>query len=542
VVTWGGVIVMTVGVLGLGTTLSGLARETVRQLGQQFAGKAIAEKAARQAAPFLIAMLVEALMSLLPKSDDPARQMTLKFFRGFFRGFGGGAVQHYLTSLDERLKSAARLVPEVAANVVTKGGYRAYLIYRKVSAAVTKITALVKALRLVLTDKRARALEEAFSRFGEYVGTAFLIILFVAVYINFVVASEREQNKIDAWVDRQRKTIQFMVKTTGDKISSYIDDLRADIAKLKASGDEVTPEVLKKHDETLKQLVAETITTGARDVAAIADFLVLLLHEMGIENWDELKSHSFTDLMARGFDALPKGALLPEVADKLGAALGELIGTIMLERRITPLEVRQQKSHLIYSRAPHDVWKSALGGGYWRAAWRFVLFPFRDISSLPGSLKRSLEATSRYGSSSAATFSKAQGRDSAYRQLFKDLLADEDEISRRIIRLAEDAGLKQRIDGIVVKALANELPPHFGELIKEENPDWPGDAIFFIIYTWLRIGMHHLLAAFSLIDDDKPFDGKFKISELLEVLGIDVALDDKILATVKAVFSHGKGS
>jgi hypothetical protein len=542
-VTWGGVAVMTIGIAAPGL-LSYLARETVRKLDEQLATQltedAVVRRAIRTATPQLLAMLVTGVMNHLPQPKDPVKDSVYQFFHGFLQGFGGGALQHYLTTVDKRLKRAAELVPEIAANIATKGGYRAYLIYRKISAAVDKIMALSRALRLVLTDDRAKTLASMLREFGEYIGLAFLIILFVIAYVNFLVTSE--DNEFDALVDRQRKALQHMIKETGDDIAGYLNELHEDIQKWQAgSADEVPSEVLHKHDEKLRQVIASKAAAGAKDVAAIADFMVLLLRQMGIENWDELKKGNFMDLVADGFDALPKASLLPEVAHKLGDALGEFVGTIVLERRITPVEVR--KAPRFWGRSPHNAFKKALQGGFWRAAWRFVLYPFQDISSLADSVQKSLRASSAIagapGSTLGSGFSQAANRDSTYLQLLKDLGADEEEISRRIIRLATDEGLKLRINKLLANVATNELPPHLGDLIKSENPQWPGDAVFFILYTWLRIGMHHLIQAFNLVHDDKPFDGKFKIADLLDAMGIDVALDDKILATVKAVFTHG---
>ena len=135
-----------------------------------------------------------------------------------------------------------------------------------------------------------------------------------------------------------------------------------------------------------------------------------------------------------------------------------------------------------------------------------------------------------------ATFSKISHGNSAYRQLFLDLLGDSDEISRRIIKLAGDKRLKAGINTLVTSA-ADKLPPHFGELIKSEDPEWPAGAVMFVLYTWLRIGMQHLLSVFELIHDDKPFGGKFKIADLLDALGIDVDLKDKEVLALKALTS-----
>ncbi len=532
VVTWGGVIVMTGGIVGVGGVLGGLARETVRQLEIQFAGKEIAREAAREAARYLVVMIVEAVMSMLPEGDSIEYKIGRRFLHGLCEGFSGGAVTHYLSELDNRLERAARLVPEVAANVATKGGYRAYLVYRKVSVAVDKLTIVVHAVQ-VLENAEAQRIADQLSKFGDEAGIGFLVILFVVVYVNFLVTSEKKD--LDAWVDRQRQALQHMIKETGHDIADYLDGLRADLDELK--GAPVTPEVLHKHDEKLRQVIKDRLSKGAHEVTGVADFLVRILREMGVENWEELRKLDIEDLLARGWSALPKTTLLPEVAEELGHALGELAGTIMLERRLTPDSVRKG-SGLIYGRRPHDMATTALKGGIWRALWRFVLFPFQDLSSLSEPMRKALESQQVGAATSAggATFSKISHGDSAYRQLLLDLLGDSDEISRRIIKLAGDKGLKDGINTLVTSA-ADKLPPHFGELIKSEDPKWPADAVMFVLYAWLRIGMQHLLSVFELIHDDKPFGGKFKIADLLDVLGIDVDLKDKEALALKALTS-----
>src|SRR5262249_40233823 len=150
-------------------------------------------------------------------------ESTRRFLHGFCNGFAGGAVTHYLSALDKRLDAAARYVPEVAANVASKGLYRAYLIYRKVSVAVDKLTILVKTIK-VLERAQAQKIADQLKSLGEYVGIGFLVIIFVVVYVNFLVTAK--QSDLDDWVDRQRKTLQHMIKETGDAVATYLTDLR----------------------------------------------------------------------------------------------------------------------------------------------------------------------------------------------------------------------------------------------------------------------------------------------------------------------------
>lgn len=531
-ITWGGAIVMSVGVLGVGAPLAQLARTTVQQLGSMVGGKLLAKKIARDAAPNLIAVVVEGVMSLMPKSDDKYYQ----FLKGIVEGFGSGAVDHYLSEIDDRLVKAAKLVPEIAANIATRGGYRAYMLYRKISHAVARVTEVVKALRLVLTDQRARLVADQLGKLGQYVGIAFLVILFVIVYLDF--AMTHETSKLDKWVEKQRKALQYMVRETGTQFSAYIDDLRADIAKLRANGVEPTSAVLHAHDEKLAALVTGTLSKGAREVAGIADVLVLLLREMGIEELDDLRRKSLTDLMAGGFAALPVSGLIPDIAHKLGAVLGEFVGTIMLERRIVPKGVSENAKGF-YNRSPSAAAKTALAGGTWRALWRSVLHPFMDLSNLPDAMKRSLEASQ---GKKPSPFSKGQHAKTAYRDLLRDLIGDEEELAHRLLRLVDDEGLKLRFNTMVTSAAADALPPAVGDLLTSDNLQWPSDAVMFLMYSWMRVGLRHVLQAFDMLEDDKPYAGKFKLAELIDIMGLDVSLDDKTLERLRAVLTRKKSA
>jgi hypothetical protein len=526
-ITWGGAIVMTGGVLGFGAPLGQLARTTVQQIASQVGGKLISKKLARDLAPQLIAIVIEGVLSLLPRSDDKFYQ----FLKGFVEGFGTGAVDHYLSELDDRLENAAKLVPEIAANIASKGGYRAYMLYRKISHAIVRVTDVIQALRLVLTDQRARLVADQLGKLGQGVAIAFLVILFVVLYLDFALT--HKPDKIDAWVDKQRKALQYMVRETGKKFSGYIDDVRADIDTLRANGKEVTPEVLHAHDEKLADLVAGTLAKGAREVAGIADLLVLLLRQMGIKDLDDLERKSFTDLMAGGFAALPLDGLIPDIAHKLGGVLGEFIGTIMMERRIVPESIKAE-SKGFYNRTPSKVASTALAGGTWRALWRSVIHPFEHLGNLPDAMKRSLEASQ---GKLPSGFSKSQHRDTAYRDLLRDLIGDEDELARRLLRLVDDGGFKLRFDTMVASAAAGALPPAIGDLLKDENAHWPSDAVMFLMYGWMRIGLRHLLQSFDMLEDDEPYEKKFKLAELIDIMGLDVALDDKTLERLRSVLS-----
>ena len=58
---------------------------------------------------------------------------------------------------------------------------------------------------------------------------------------------------------------------------------------------------------------------------------------MGVKNWKELVDLGLLEMMLRGMSALSTRGLALDAFGKLAAAIGEFIGTIMLERKLAPL-------------------------------------------------------------------------------------------------------------------------------------------------------------------------------------------------------------
>lgn len=530
-ITWGGVIVMSGGSLSVPASMTTLARTTVVQLSQQVAGKLITKEAARKARPFLVAALVEGVMGLIPKTDA----LLYEFIRGFFQGYGGGAVEHYLSEADERLERMIDKVPAMVANKLTKNGYRAYVIYEKVRNALAKISGAVKALRTVLVDARAKLVAQELGRLSQYVGHAFLIILFVVVYLDWVYRS-RPAVAADKWVEKQRQTLKWMVVETQNEIKDYARALKNDLlAHRQDLRSPAATAVVRKHDQRLAAAIAAKLQGGVAAVPAVADFLQLLLGEMGVENWQELQRLGFTEVMARGVSALASRGLALDQARKLGAAVGELIGTIMLERRIVPQSAHANTGILFDKKQTARATKTALAGGTWRALWQFAIYPFENLGELPGSLKRGLE--DQAGRKNTA-LTPVQHRDTGYRDFVRNLLGDEEELARRLAKLAADEGLEAKLEVMIKSALDGKVPPALDDLVKTENDEWPTEAILFLLYSWLRLGLHQLLEVFNLIEDDKPYGGAFKLSQLLDIIGLDIPLDDKTVAALRAKFTR----
>ncbi|HZN17943.1 MAG TPA: hypothetical protein VFB84_07100 [Micromonosporaceae bacterium] len=527
-VTWGGVVVMTGGLVGVPASMTVVSRTAITKLVTHVAGSQVAKNAAVAARRILIAELAESAMSLVPKSDPILHE----FIRGLFAGFGGGAAEHYLSETDERLKRMVNRIPRYVANYVTKNGYQAYVVYDKVRNALIKITGVIRALRTVLVDQRAQLVSQQLARLSHYAGVGILIVLFVVVYLDWVYRS-RPGIELDKWVKKQKQTLQWMVEQTGDEIANFAKELRNDLLTIGDPKSPAATAAVRKHDQRLTAAVTSKLRDGIRTLPAIAEFLQMLLERMGIKNWQELQQLGFVEVMERGVAALPTGGFAADQARKLGEAFGELVGTLMLERKIVPDNVKANTGWVFDRRQSHGAAKTALAGGTWRALWEFAIHPFEDLGNLPGSLKRGLE---NQGGLDKGKLVKVSHRDTAYRDFVQSLIGNEEELARRLAKLAEDAGLEGRIRTMVGSAVAKIDPPSLLDLTKNENPDWPTDAIMFLLYTWLRIGLRQLLEMFHFMEDGQPYGNLFKLSDLFDILGLDIALDDQTLASLKATF------
>ncbi len=537
-ITWGGVAVITGGVLVAKFTLGTVAREAVRQLVGKVVGSRIAKKAAKEAVPFLISALAAGAMNLIPKQNE----LVWHFCNGFFHGFGGGAVEHYLSEFDERLERTVKKAPAMVANYVTKNGYTAYVIYDKVRAAVIRITGVVQSLRTVLTDKRAKLVADKLNEFSQYAGMAFVVILFVVVYMDWVHRS-RPKFAAEEWARKQQQNLKWMIESTGNEVLAYSRKVRDEIASLTLKPDSAeAAAVVRKHDQTLRATIKGLLDKGITAVPAVAEFLSKLMKDMGIDDWDDLEKLGIMEVLHRGVGALPTKGLANDQVERLGKAVGELIGTFMLERAVVPKSAERDTGLLFDKRQTARATKTTLAGGGWRAVWRFVIHPFENLRNLPAGLAKSLTSvTDPEKNNDGHAFSHLAKRESAYARFIGSLVADEEELARRLAKLASDSGLEAKLQRMIASVVEGKTPPVLKDLLKKEDDAWPTEAIMFLLYSWMRFGLHQLLEAFALIDDDKDFDGVFKLSQLLDILGLDIALDDNTLQRLMTTFSKRTG-
>lgn len=89
-----------------------------------------------------------------------------------------------------------------------------------------------------------------------------------------------------------------------------------------------------------------------------------------------------------------------------------------------------------------------------------------------------------------------------------------------------------------LSATATEEPPLIEDVTAGDGGGWPRDAILFVLQTWLHVGLLHVLRAFDVLERDAEYDGKFRLSTLLEIAGIDVSLDDDTARRLAVAFER----
>jgi hypothetical protein len=527
--SWGPLIVLGGAIVGAGAALGTIARFGIRTLATELGARKVNKEVIKKLRPQLVSLIADGLLALMPKSNA----LPFEFLRGLLHGFGAGTVQHYLSQVDERLTRAAETYYKAALNKLTKGAYRAHAIYQKISAAVYKLMHLYDALKKVWTDERARKAAEALNMLGRHLGMAFLLILFVIVYVDYVYRSQRKsegKKDADAWAKKQRDGFIFMVKKTGNDVADYARDLRKELIGTPSGGAAV-----RQRNQQLSGKLAGAARSGIAAVPAVADILQTLLAELGIDNWDELKQRGLLELLSEGFEAVVRKhpGLKPEEARAIGEAIGELIGGIALGRKVVPEKLRKNVG--IFRGEPHEkALKKALDDGTLRGLWRLAMTPLRALRELLPGLARGVRDIA---GEHQGMFVQTLRKDTSYRDFLRDLIDDYDNLIKLLTDLAIDEGLEARIRELVARVETDE-PPDIGTLLKTDDPLWPRNAVLFLLAVWLQFGLRELLEAFALIEDSGPYGGQFRIAQILELVGLDVALDDKTVAALKTTFSR----
>jgi hypothetical protein len=525
-VTFGGVAVAGGAIIG-GAALAMLARGAIRNLIQEQATKRLTKAMIRKFRSQLIALVADGILGLLPKTNS----LAFELLRGFVHGFGAGAVEHYLSEVDDRAIKQGTKLFNAALSKATAGVSRVYQLYTKISAAYQKLRGVFHALHKVWTDDRARLAAKYLNLLGKNAGLAFLVIVFVVLYVDYVYRKGKlSQLQRDTWVKHQRDAFQFMIRETGADLAAYAHALKEDLHPSKSP----SPDAIRAENDKLAAKIASTVIKAPAEAPGTTVLIGELLAELGITNWKELMNLGLFELLARGFDAMLANhpGLTPRGANMLGEALGELVGTIFLERAILPAKWRKNARD---ATELETAMRKTLAGGTLQALWKFARTPIERLGEGLAALK---DGRQPLASSNHDLFERAQRKDTAYRDMLDDLLSEERELGAMTGKLAEDETLQVRLHEMTTRA-QSEAPPDIEVLLAGEDPLWPKDAVAFALGTWLRIGLLQLLEAFRLLEDADAFGGDFRLATLLEIAGLSVSLDDDTVQALRVKFERG---
>lgn len=525
-VTWSGALMTAGAAIGAGGVLANALRVTFRELIKEGVGKRIGKKLLRKYRVQLTALVIDGLLQLLPRTDN----LYFELLRGFVHGFSAGAIEYYLTHIDDRFDKEVQRLYHVALNKLSAGVDRAYRLYLRLSAAIHKLSALFHALRLVWTPQFALAAASGLILLGRSLGLALIICLIVVFYVDYIYRSGKvDQAKRDLWARHQRTVFKLMIKETGADVAAHAEVLREDLSGPPRSADEV-----RARNDRLAASIVEAVMKAPTEAAGVMDMLQEILAELGIDNWKELSELGLVDVLGLGWDAYVRAHphLAAEKARVLGEALGELIGTFFLQRAMMP--ARWRKGPITGSRAVDRALRKAVAGGTAGALWKFAMAPLEEIWK---SIPRSLDSFRDPATESADLFERVQHEDTRYNDFLHDLIEDERKLARASATLAIDSSLPDRIRAVTLRA-ATELPPDIEDVLRGEVEGWPRDALLFVLQSWLHVGLLHVLRAFDVLENDAPFGGKFRLSSLLEIAGLDVSLDDETARAVAVAFGQ----
>jgi hypothetical protein len=526
VVTFGGVAVAGGAVIGAGAALGTIARTAIKDFVADQAAKKVTRELVERFRSQLVALLADGILKLLPQTND----VTFEFFRGFVHGYGAGAIEHYLGEVDDRFEKQAKKLYNKTISRATKGISRVYQVYMKLSAAYHKLTGLFRALRAVWTAARARAAAEALGLLGKNVGLGFLIGLFVVVYVDYVYRGGKADKKArDEWVKAQCELLQLMLKETGDDLVAYAKALREDLNTSNPDRD-----AIRKRNDALAAKIADAVVKAPTAAPSVAEILRQLLAELGVKNIDELIELGLFEVLCRGFQATlaNRPGLAADQARALGGAVGELIGTIFLERAVLPAKWR--KGPVTGHRDVDAAIRKTLAGGTGKAIWELAKFPIDQLKKTLSAIAKDLKQPP---SDTPDLFERVKHGETWYRDTLRDLFGAEADLAATTATLAADETLQTRLQAVTARA-QTELPPDIETLLENDDPLWPRDTMVFVLGTWLRVGLLQLRSAFEVLEDTEPYAGDFKLATLLEIGGLQVSLDDKTAQALRVTFER----
>ena len=525
-VTWGGVAVMTVGILAPGAmtgAMTHLARTAVRKLAIGTTTKLVTHELIIAFRPQLAGLFVEAAVGLVPKTDSIA----FEFVRGLIEGFAEGTIEHYFCEMDDRLERQLKKLPAAALAEVTKGASRAYEVFQILNDVAIKVAGVYDSISKIWRPAYGAMLVSSLLRAGQQIVMALIILAFVVVYLDFVARRGRKgQKEFDKWLEEKGRVLKAMADRSGEALAEYVHALKAGDKTADADAD---------FAGKMKEILASCLD----DAQVVGELFEEFLAQGKFKSWEELKSLGLVEFMTLGFSAIDaklreKGGqgLGAEQAKVLGASIGELIGTVLFERRFWKGIKNKRPKGLVQGKHFQKVAKGLLTDGIWRGLWRFILNPIeQNLQDVLPTLKHGASEIDK-------RFEEVVGsklvKDTSYSGFLSDLLDGELIFHSHLVALAGNEKLTLKLATLVASARNKDVvPPDLEDILKGDQALWPREAVSFMLLAWTRFALRELRQVFALLHNRDPFEGKFQLSQFFEIMGLDVSVDDETVARLR---------
>ena len=434
-----------------------IARSVVRKLAARLSAKEVIDKIADEvwveARRKILAIVVDLVVKCLPTTDD----LATRFVRGIIHGYGAGAIDHYLSGIDARLEREMKDAKMAVAYMVSPGATRAWQVYSiadKVWAVTVRAQAIYDALEKVWSDDLPGGVVKKAKEISQVLGGVVLILMVVLLYMLEMSSSKAEAQRLKtkAWVEEQTKALKFMIQETGDHLIEYAKKLRKVINELKSKQQEVRPEHFRDADEDLAQHVKASLAKAATAfLTGITDLLALFLKRMGVSTWQDLEELRLPELLARGYDAFPVDALLPDLLEKAGESMGELLGGLGIQRAVVPKEIKKTGGFL-FGRPTSKLAKRGLADRTWRLLLHALVQPFEDLTKLPSRLAAVMKATAP---DDAPQFQRYKPtKKISFTEFVEDVLDHDATLQARLAVLVEDGTIEMELGTLIQSVCA----------------------------------------------------------------------------------------
>lgn len=500
----------------------------------------------------ILALLAHGLLAIFPDSD--AR--TVRFARGFIRGYGYDALQTLVEKYSE--------IPEHGPRY-----YRWFKAFTRIHASIQLIEDKIEALSATIDDAKAELLAVRTVEIAAAVKTGTTLLLSNLYFLDYekvkdaivVLAglSGQEPPTRSEWERFRRERMRSLLTT-------YAQTLRAQqVARESAEQvDESVEEVYRgiRIALTSATLVAEAAHIGAGVVeasrytghlailgafAAIGGIGALALFDI-VEN-EAAASKAVAHFVATPYMNLDN--LKPAEAELVGRFMGHLTGALAVNGALfgRGTVVRQLKQGDRVEKAAASFIRTEFGHGLLVPVLRAALAPHlalleryvQQASGLWAKLNAEMEAILLGDQPDLAPFQTEAEKEISFGKVARLVIRLDQILTEQLAQLSSNPNLSQEIEAMA-KYLESSRVPSARDLLAGRHPDeWSSEAMSFVALSHLHVALMETSRGIALIN--APLDvhdpNSPSVLSLLQIIGIDIGPTDaeKVLARdLKEIF------